>query len=59
MKRDSVNVYTNMKHDTPFPYMQLYALWMTHHSPTNWIRTQLMPPFSTKKHIKRFEYHIH
>ena len=34
MKRDSVSAYTRMKRDTPSPYMQLYAIWMTPHPPT-------------------------
>ena len=48
----------NMRCDIPSHCKQLYVFWMTPPQ-TPQVRTYLMAPLSTKKHIKTFEHRIH
>ena len=59
MKRDSVSKYVYMRREIPSPCTQLHSFWMTARPPTSCVRTLLIAPISTKKHIKIFEYRNH
>ena len=52
IETDSVSAYVHMRCDTPSPYMQLYAFWMTPQSPHQ-LRTHLIDgPFLNQKTYK-------
>ena len=56
MKRESVRAYVHMKGDTPPLYATVPILDDSPHSPNSCVRTSLMTPFSTEKHIKTFVF---
>ena len=59
MKRDGAGSYKHMRRDTPFPFRQLYAFWITLPF-SHKFRTYLIDgPLLTMKYIKTFEYRIH